>query len=84
VKKMLHWLGSRRGKGCILGEGRHRWWRLQPNGQHCSKARRKSTFKGASTNGNGSVTSALHLKGSILMGIKLMYPIIHKIQILWT
>jgi hypothetical protein len=23
---MLHWLESLRGKGCILGEGHHKWW----------------------------------------------------------
>jgi hypothetical protein len=39
----------------------------------------KMTFKGASTNGNRDRTSALRLKG-----IKMMYPIIRKIQILWT
>jgi hypothetical protein len=41
----------------------------------------KTTFKGASTNGNRGGTGALHLKGSILKGIKMMYPIICKIQI---
>jgi hypothetical protein len=52
---------------------------IYSNRQRCSKAWRKTTFKGASTNGNGGGTSALRLKGT-----KIMYPIIRKIQILWT
>jgi hypothetical protein len=44
---------------------------IYPNRQRCSKSKR------ASTNGNGGGTSAMCLKG-----IKMMYPIICKIQIL--
>jgi hypothetical protein len=61
-KTTLHWLENLRGKGCVLGEGHHRWrWQLQPNWQRCSKAWRKTTFKGASTNGNGGGASALRV-----------------------
>jgi hypothetical protein len=65
----------------LVLRGRHlgTWQRLQPNRQRCSKAWRKTTFKGASTNGNAGGTSALRLKG-----IKMMYPIIRKIKNLWT
>jgi hypothetical protein len=52
---------------------------IYPNRQHWSKAWRKTTFKDASTNGNRGGTSALRLKG-----IKMIYPIIRKIQIFWT
>jgi hypothetical protein len=55
------------------------WEWLQPIRQRCLKSWRKMTFKGASTNGDGGGTSALRLEG-----IEMMYPIICKIQILWT
>jgi hypothetical protein len=67
-------------EGVITGD---EMW-IYPSRQRCSKAWRKMTFKGSSTNGNGGGASVLCLKGSIFKGIKMMYPIIRKIQILWT
>jgi hypothetical protein len=57
---------------------------IHPNQQRCSKAWRKMTFKGASTNGSRGGRSALHLKGNTLKGIEMMNPLIRKIQILWA
>jgi hypothetical protein len=43
------------------------------------KGLKENDFQGWFNNGNGGGTSALRLKG-----IKMMYPIIRKIQIVWT